>query len=52
MEIKREMGEWRPGEDVVKLCAIFTNFLMSPENFAHYAKKESPDSSFDIKNLK
>jgi polynucleotide 5'-kinase involved in rRNA processing len=28
-----DAGEWKPGEDVEKLCSIFTNFLTSPENF-------------------
>ena len=30
---KYEAGEWKAGEDVDKLCGVFTNFLASPANF-------------------
>lgn len=33
---KNEAGEWKAGEDVDKLAAIFTNFLTSPANFQKY----------------
>ena len=33
---KYEAGEWKAGEDVDKLCAVFTNFLTSPANFQKF----------------
>jgi hypothetical protein len=38
---KDQAGDWKAGEDVDKLCSIFTNFLTSPANFAKFQSDHS-----------
>jgi hypothetical protein len=42
---KDEEGDWKVGEDVDKLCAVFTNFLTSPANFQHYSEANADKDS-------
>lgn len=39
--IRKTGGEWKPGEDVEKLCSMLTNFLTSPANFAKYTGSDT-----------